>query len=196
MKKWVIWALLLFAVGALLRGYRSAQQEIVRLRENHLALTEELHHYQTRLGDSAASSRVLRLRCREYEQLRARDAAEIRSLGIRLKRAEAVARADLATRIDLSAPLHDTLLRREKLPLYDTVRLFRWRDPWIEVEGVVAADSVQCRVRSVDTLLQVVHRVPRRFLFIRWGTKAIRQEIINKNPHTRVVYAEYIALER
>ena len=47
-------------------------------------------------------------------------------------------------------------------------------------------------VESVDTLRQVVHRVPRRFLFIRFGTKAVRQEIVSSNPHTRIVYAEYV----
>ena len=52
------------------------------------------------------------------------------------------------------------------------------------------------RIRSVDTLRQVVHRVPRRFLFIRWGTKALRQQIVSSNPHTRIVYTEYVRIER
>ena len=49
---------------------------------------------------------------------------------------------------------------------------------------------------DVDTLRQAVHRIPRRFLFIRWGTKALRQEIVSTNPHTRIVYAEYVKIER
>ena len=52
----------------------------------------------------------------------------------------------------------------------------------VRVEGAVTADSVLCRVESADTLRQVVHRIPRRFLFIRWGTKALRQEIVPSNP--------------
>lgn len=75
-------------------------------------------------------------------------------------------------------------------------RTFRWSDAWVTVEGVVTGDSVRCRVQSVDTLRQIVHRVPRRFLFFRWGTKAIRQEISSSNPHTRIVWTEYIRLER
>ena len=75
---------------------------------------------------------------------------------------------------------------------FDTVRSFRWRDPWVTVEGRIRGDSADCRVESVDTLRQVVHRVPRRFLFIRFGTKAVRQEIVSSNPHTRIVYAEYV----
>ena len=57
-------------------------------------------------------------------------------------------------------------------------------------------DSAEGRGRSVDTLRQVVHRVPRRFLFIRWGTKALRQQIVSSNPHTRIVYTEYVRIER
>ena len=59
-----------------------------------------------------------------------------------------------------------------------------------------AATRPPCRIRSVDTLRQAVHRIPRRFLFIRWGTKALRQEIVSTNPHTRIVYAEYVKIER
>ena len=36
--------------------------------------------------------------------------------------------------------------------------------------------------------------MPRRFLFIRWGTKAVRQEILSRNPHTKIVYAEYVKI--
>ena len=80
--------------------------------------------------------------------------------------------------------------------IIDSMRTFRWRDPWVTVEGVIERDSVACRVESTDTLRQVVHRVPRRFLFIRWGTKALRQEIVSTNPHTRIVHAEYVKIER
>ena len=108
-----------------------------------------------------------------------------------------------ATEIDVQVPLHDTIARRDFAAVcdsgrlaaavrFDTVRSFRWRDPWVTVEGRIRGDSADCRVESVDTLRQVVHRVPRRFLFIRFGTKAVRQEIVSSNPHTRIVYAEYV----
>ena len=71
-----------------------------------------------------------------------------------------------------------------------------WRDAWVTVEGRIRTDSVACRVESTDTLRQVVHRIPRRFLFIRWGTKALRQEIVSSNPHTRIVYSDYVKFER
>ena len=156
-----------------------------------------------RAGEAAASAEVLQLRCREFERLRAGDAERIRQLGIRLRRVEAAATLATATEIDVQVPLHDTIVRRDFAAVcdsgrlaaavrFDTVRSFRWRDPWVTVEGRIRGDSADCRVESVDTLRQVVHRVPRRFLFIRFGTKAVRQEIVSSNPHTRIVYAEYV----
>lgn len=55
---------------------------------------------------------------------------------------------------------------------------------------------MQCEIHSIDTLHQVVHRVPRRFLFFRWGTKALRQEIHSSNPSTRIIYTDYVIIAR
>jgi hypothetical protein len=64
------------------------------------------------------------------------------------------------------------------------------------VVGILFGDSLQYAVRTVDTLHQVIHRVPRKFLFIPYGTKAIRQEVWTSNPNTELVYTEYIELSR
>lgn len=193
-------ALLLWALHA----YRTARLENRRLEENQTTLLSETEHYRTRLGEEAASAQALRLRCAEFETLRAADARRIRDLGIRLRRMEASAKSTTRTRVEVRAPLHDTLVGRivrrsdttACVQRWDTLRSFRWRDPWVTVEGSIDADSVCCRIESVDTLHQIVHRIPRRFLFIRWGTKALRQEIVSSNPHTRIVHTEYIKIER
>lgn len=222
--------LLLYAVAvtALFVGtYRRHHAENRRLTQNQTALAAQVTHYRTRLGAEAASVQALRLRCSEFESLRAADAEAIRALGIKIRRLEAAAKAVAATDLEIRTPLHkeaptrmcdrppvgDTaqmfrerdaipahdliaLRKRDPAPVNDHARVFRWHDAWVSVEGRIARDSLVCRVRSVDTLRQVVHRIPRRFLFIRWGTKALRQEIVSTNPHTRIVYTEYVKLER
>lgn len=204
MKKYLILYAVLVTAALIfaLRHYRSENQ---RLTQNQEALAADLTHYRTQAGEEAASAQVLRLRCAEFERLRAEDAAEIRRLGIRLRRLEATARLASTTQTRFQAPLKDTIaVRRDTSgildptgsPQFDTLKTFRWHDPWIRIEGSIARDSVRCCVSSVDTLRQVIHRIPRRFLFIRWGTKALRQEIVSSNPHTRIVYAEYIRIER
>ena len=60
-----------------LRHYRSENR---RLEQNQTALASDLHHYRTRLGEEAASAQALRLRCMEFERLRAADAERILSL--------------------------------------------------------------------------------------------------------------------
>lgn len=211
--------LLLYAVlttALLYAGYRRYRSETGRLAQNQSALTAEVEHFRTRLGEEAAAAQVLRLRCGEFAQLREADARRIRALGIKIRRLEAASTTVAATSVAFRAPLRDTLLRRGDTALIrpripaasvpvltagslrtaDSVRLFRWRDAWVTVEGIIADDSVACRVESVDTLRQIVHRIPRRFLFIRWGTKALRQQITSSNPHTRIVYTQYVKIER
>ena len=73
---------------------------------------------------------------------------------------------------------------------------FSHHTPWVHIEGEVRRDTLLLDYHSIDTLHQIVHRVPRKFLFFHFGTKAIRQEIISSNPHTKIVYSEYIELRR
>lgn len=186
------------AATALLAGsVRHYRTENRRLARNQEALAADVERYRTRSGEAAASVQALRLRCSEFEALRAEDAARIERLGVKLRRLEAAAKAAVRSEVEVRAPLRDTVVvrLRDTVVLRDTVRRFRWHDAWVTVEGEVAADSLRCRVRSVDTLRQVVHRIPRRFLFIRWGTKALRQEIVTSNPHARIVYSEYVKIE-
>ena len=201
MKKYLFIVLLI--VGGLLwvqtARLRSKERECRRLESNQTALMSDVGYYRTKEGKAAASNMVLNLRVSELEKLRAADAESIRDLGIKLRRVESTAKTATATVVELQAKLRDTAIVRETPAgpvVVDSLRVFRWRDPWVTVEGLIGRDSVACRVESIDTLRQVVHRVPRRFLFIRWGTKAIRQEVVSSNPHTNIVYTEYIDLKR
>lgn len=174
-------------------------RESSRLRSNQQALLADMTFYRTSLDESAAAVEALTLKCSEYRQLHERDTEHIRRLGIRLRRVESVATHASQSSIEISAPVRDTLLPRPAEPLLahcDTARHFVWHDAWMKVEGCILGDSVHCHIASCDTLRQIIHRVPRRWLFFRFGTKAIRQEIISSNPHTQIVYSEYIELPR
>lgn len=198
-KLWMYYALAatLTAVVAI-RGWHRAHQAETRLSANQQALHTLLDNRQQQLDTCHASIEALRLNCHELKQLRQADADTIRRLGIRLRRLQAAARQVTTTRLDLHMPLRDTvrIVRRDTLSLLDTLRHFTWRDPWVCIQGAIHRDSVHCHLQSTDTLRQLLHRVPRRFLFFRWGTKAVRQELYSSNPHTRIVYADYLLIER
>ena len=181
------------ATAVIVVGAKYLLKENARLENNNYALIESVKTYRTKAYESAASVQVLRLKVGEYEELRAADAERIRKLKIKLKRLESASKSVTKTAVDIPVPLRDTVILRDTLRLHDTVRLFRWRDSWVSVEGVIDNNSVSCSVSSVDTLHQIIHRIPRRFLFFRYGTKAIRQEIVSSNPHTEVVYSEVVS---
>ena len=181
------------ATAVIVVGAKYLLKENARLENNNYALIESVKTYRTKAYESAASVQVLRLKVGEYEELRAADAERIRNLKIKLKRLESASKSVTKTAVDITVPLRDTVILRDTLRLHDTVRLFRWRDSWVTVDGVIDNHSVSCSVSSVDTLHQIIHRIPRRFLFFRYGTKAIRQEIVSSNPHTEVVYSEVVS---
>lgn len=185
----IVYALAATAAAWIAGRWAAAEHgESQRLAANARVLGDSVLHYRTRLGESAASVEALELRCSEFRRLHAEDARRIRELGLRLRRVESTAAVSTRTETDVGAVLHDTVV------VHDTVQMFGWSDGWVTVEGRIAGREVECRVESVDTLRQVVHRVPRRFLFIRWGTKAVRQEVVSSNPHTQIVCTEYIEL--
>ena len=197
-----------------LRGERAERR---RVQSNNEVLTDSVEFYRTESGKHAASRQVLELRASEMERYNAQLTAQVRELRIKVRRLEAAATPATRTEVQITAPLEPAgpqptawekygagvrraadsvkaALEREfsGLPKVPEAKIFRWADRHVSVDGIIRTDSVSCHVTSIDTLRQIVHRVPRRFLFIRWGTKAIRQEVVSSNPHTQIVYTEYI----
>ena len=196
MRKFLLWVAVVALIFAVVCGCALGYfiKENARLRGNQHALIEGVEFYRTESGKSAASVEVLQLELAEFRSLREQDAEEIASLGIRLRRAESYAKSVAMT------TLTDTVIVRDTVVVRDTVtmpaRHFAGEDAWSRVEGILFGDSLHYAIRTTDTLHQVVHRVPRKFLFIPYGTKAIRQEVWSSNPNTELIYTEYIELPR
>lgn len=165
-----------------------------RLRRNEYALMQGVEYYRTQNNRSAASVAALEVEVAEFRALNREAAKEIASLGIRLRRAESVARSVAVTTLADTVVLCDTIIVRDTVAV--SARHFATADVWSRVEGILFGDSLRYAVRTTDTLHQVVHRVPRKFMFIPYGTKAIRQEVWLSNPNTELVYTEYIELPR
>lgn len=177
-------------------GGRILWGEQQREKNNNQALLQSVNYYKTEAEKSAASVQILRLRCGEFEELRAADAEKIRQMGLKIRRLESAANSVTQTKLEVVVPIRDTVVIRDTVKTIDTLRLFRWQDNWVTIDGVIDSDSVACTLRSVDTLHQVVYRVPRRFWFIKFGTKALRQHIVSSNPHSEIVYTEYVKIEK
>ena len=181
---------LLVMVGSNRQRLRSENQ---RLNQNIVALTSDVELYRTQSGESAAEVRSLRLRQSELEQTNEALTDQIDQLKIRLRHINSLATAATQTVVEFSTQIPDTVLHR---PVVDTIRLPLYTDTWNSVQATLIGDRIEGRFSSVDTLHQVVYRVPHRFLFIRYGTKELRQVITSSNPSTRLVYSSHITIER
>ena len=167
-----------------------------RLRNNQEALMSEVKLYETKQGESAASVLRLQLTKKELEGKYQAVCQKAKDLGIKLKRLQAVSQTSTQGEIHAKADLKDSIRYRPEIHLVDTLKTFSWKDPpWAFVEGVIDSGKVDLSISTNDTIIQIVHKVPKKFLFFRFGCKAIRQEIITKNPHNKIRYSEYIELK-
>ena len=197
MKKYLLIACVILAVlwASLLGAVRELTQEKDRLTGNQEALMEEVSsNLCTDAGRQAASVQRLELSKSELEAYNGELTQRIEDLNIKLKRVQAATTTATQTNVEIKTIIKDTIIYRDTGML--VLPAIKWQDPWVNVDGIIKPDStVDLSIQSVDTLFQVVHRVPKKFWFIKYGTKAIRQEITSSNPHTKIVYSEYIELE-
>ena len=172
---------------------RSLYNEKNRLKSNQTALLDSVATYHTKNGKLAASCQALELTNRELKESRADLEQTVKDLGVKLKRAEAIAKTATETKLDVKTEIRDSIVYRDTLVRLQSIT---WVDPWITVRGEIENRRVSLAVQSRDTLIQVIHRVPKRFLGIPYGCKAIRQEIRSSNPHAIITYTEYIELPK
>lgn len=172
---------------------RSLYNEKNRLKSNQTALLDSVATYHTKTGKLAASCQALELTNQELKESRADLEQTVKDLGIKLKRAEAIAKTATETKLDVKTEIRDSIVYRDTLVRLQSIT---WTDPWITVRGEIENRRVSLAVQSRDTLIQVIHRVPKRFLGIPYGCKAIRQEIRSSNPHAIITYTEYIELPK
>ena len=124
-----------------------------------------------------------------------------KELKIKNSRIMAAATTSTTTKVDVKVAIrpvpHDTC-SRSLSGLYrpPDVSQVSWSDPWITLRGDIEGDSMQVHIESRDTLQMIVHRVPKKFLFFRYGTKGVRMEVVSQNPHSRLSYPRIIMFKK
>lgn len=184
--------ILLAAALALSVDYSAAQRdECRRLRGNQEFLLRENRDYMVRDSLNAVSVGVLSMKADELRIGFERMSALVRDMDIKLKRVESLSQASVESRYDVTAPIRDTVVSAAP-SVPERARALRFSNAHIELDGLILDSVFHGSVLTRDTLTQVVHRIPRRFLFIKWGTKELRQEIVSSNPHSRITYSRII----
>lgn len=195
MKKYLIIAIaaLMAVVAALWNKNKSLSNENERLTANNTALMDKATYFETEAGNSAASVQRLELSYSELERNYQHVCKTADELNIKVKRLQAAATTATKTEVKVITQTRDSIVYRDGV--LDSLKAFKWYDNWVDIAGEIRGRDVSLDIVSNDTIIQVIHRVPKKFWFIKWGTKAIRQEIKSTNPHTKITYTEYIELK-
>ena len=196
---WLGLAVLALAIFSGIQHYRLGiiKEEKVRLSNNQTALLEKIKTYKVKIGQdslSAASVKAMKFELDEVRQYRQRDAALIKDLGVKLKYAQALFKNSTETFNNFSATVRDSVVY---LPSrVDTLRCVHYKDKWFEFDGCLDKHNrFTGHTASVDTLIGIPNIIPKRFLFFRWGVKAIQFTAINKNPNSKIYFQEYYEIE-
>jgi hypothetical protein len=157
-----------------------------------------IQYYRTKDSLNAASVERLTLTKNELQKYCNGLTQTVEDLNIKVKRLQSVSRTATQTEYRIETVFRDsiTVSVRDSL-IIDTLRCVNYSDEWLTFAACEKRDGIlDAEIETRDTLITIVHRVPKRFLFFRFGTKAIRQEVISKNPHSKINYTEYIEIKR
>lgn len=155
---------------------RKQRAEIGRLERNVEAMNDVQTEYKTKLGDAAVKRKALEMTYRELKKTNAELYKEVDALNVRVKDALSATRTVTGTVI-------------KEVVRTDTVvgeLTAEYRDAWNTIQARVKRDSTELSYRGRDTITGVITVRKKRFLFFRWGVRAIEHDISNKNPKTKV----------
>lgn len=171
--------------------FSQERAEKERYKANQTALLSDVAYYKTENERNVASVRALTLTKSEIETYNKNLAERCDELEISLRRLISANITNMQTDYHLVGELRDSLVIR--YDTIDTLRCMDYDDTYlsfvacVDTAGMYVADII-----SRDTVTAIVHRIPRRFLFFKFGTKEVRQEVHCANPHTKIITTEYI----
>lgn len=171
------------------------KREKERLADNQEALLTDMETYKTEAGKNAASVLRLELSKSELEKHNKDLTQTVSDLKIKISRIQSASTTATNTDYSITTPVRDSIVYRDRL-IPDTLKKIVYNDAWLDLDGTIQKGIFSGNIQSRDTLIQIVHRIPKKFLFFKWGTKAIMQEVTSKNPHSNIIFTQYLELKK
>lgn len=191
-----IFAFILLGVAVWVQQKRivAVKKERDRYQLNSDAMLSQMRRWQVDSTTLAADVGTLRLTVDEFQRYRREDSDKIRQMGIKIKNLEAAAKHQLEIEAPVSAPLRDSVIIRDTVPVY--VKSVEMVTPHLSLKGIIENNTLVGTVSLPVTLHQAVWiEYKRRWLF--WKkVKAVHQTITSDNPHVEITYSEYITIQK
>lgn len=191
----VIVITLIIAVLGQWEANRILRQERNRYKENTQAMLSDMKRMQVDSTTTAVDVKVLKLTLEEYERYRVMDLEHIKKLDIRVKSLQSVAKHNIEVDAIIEADLKDTLVIRDTITVL--LKKVEMNTPHLQVNGMIEGNQLTGKIYLPVSLHQAVwieHK--HRFLWWRWGVKAVHQTISSDNPYVVIKYSEVISIEK
>lgn len=188
---------LTLALGITVRQWVEMKQDRNRMLQNQNILLHNgrVNISETTTGNSMVSTQAITLKASEFRKSGDTLSHIARTMGVKPSRITHAATVSAMTHVEITAPVTHVVSPADSVrPTADTVVAFSYDTPWITFTGTVSDSVMQGSFKVADTLDIIVHRIPKRFLFFRFGCKAVRLNVSSRNPHTTLTYARYYQL--
>lgn len=163
--------------------------KVVRLSQDREAVLQGSERYRTKEGKAASEVLRLTLEVEELKAQRGEVYATLKDMKAKYARLQSVSRAVTVVSDTIRVRMVDTVY------LQRPAKRFVYSDGYMAMQGVVQGDDVVVSYAITDSITQSIERVPKRFLGIPFGIKAVKQRVSCKNPSATITYSEYIEIE-
>lgn len=170
---------------------KKQKANIERLDGNVTALTTDINHFKVNDSLNAATIQSLNITISEFKDMNIEAKKTIDALNIKYKRLLKVNQTITQENQDLILnKTIDTLILKDTI--VKTVSA-SYRSPYLDLDIYDLGNQYQVKYESRDTIDQILENIPKKFLFIRYGTKGFKTTYVNRNPNAKIVGAsDYI----
>lgn len=173
----------------------SLENERDKYKANTYSLLTDIKKLQVDSTTLAADTKVLHLKIDELKEHRAADLEHIQKLNVRIKSLEAIGKHSLEVHAPIQAEIKDSVIVRDTVKVY--VKSVKMDTPHLQVKGIIEDNRLKGDIYLPVTLHQAIwveHK--HRFLWWRWGVKAVHQTISSDNPYVDIKFTEIIRVEK
>ncbi len=185
--------LLCLSVFVLYRQNKQLTIERDKYKENTSALLSDIKRMRIDSTTTAVDVKVLKLSLDGYKHYRAEDAKQIEKLGVKLRDLQTAAKHNLEVNAAIQAELQDSSIIRDTVVVQ--VKKIEMNTLYLKVNGIIENNQLSGNIYLPVNLHQAIWIEPKhRFLWWKWGVKAVHQTISNDNPYVEIKYSEVVEI--
>jgi hypothetical protein len=187
--------LLSVAVSILYRNGKQLETERDKYQSNTNALLSDIQRLRVDSTTTAVDVKTLSLMVNEYELYRTQDLEKIKRMGVELRNLKMAAKHELSVNAPVEAELRDSTIIRDTVHV--AVKTVEMNTPYLQVSGTIENNHLSGNIHLPVTLRQAVWIESKyKFLWWRWGVKAVHQTISSDNPYVEIRYSEMIEIRK